>query len=344
MIVFLFLLFILLLWNATIKATNPDYLNRSQTDAIKGFFILMVFLSHIRGYIPNVGGSYPYFDWFLSKVGQRMVAMFLFYSGYGVMEALQHRPRYLDTFLNRRFFSSWFHFALGLIPFLIMNLTMGFSYPLRSYILCWTGWESIGNSNWYIFDILVLYLLTWVVFRLGGKLSFRQKTTMMFLVSGLFVLILKATKQGTYWYNTVLCFPLGMLISLNKEKMEKVLLKPQRWLLASSATAILFFGSYFVNNFIFYTFNTWCFCLAIVFLSMCMRVGNPALDWCGRHLFPLYILQRIPMKALSNAVPNISPILLTALSLGLTLALAAGFQRLTFKVDHLLKHAARGTD
>ncbi len=158
MIGFLIVLCVLVLWKAKIVAVNKDYLERSQTDAVKGFFILMVFLSHIRGYISGLGkidGSYLYYDWLLTKIGQRMVVMFLFYSGYGVMEALQNRPGYLDTFLSRRVFPAWFHFAIGLIPFIAMNWIMGFTYPMRSYVLCWTGWESIGNSNWYIFDILV---------------------------------------------------------------------------------------------------------------------------------------------------------------------------------------------
>ncbi|MBQ3584017.1 MAG: hypothetical protein IJA27_04830, partial [Lachnospiraceae bacterium] len=37
------------------------------------------------------------------------------------------------------------------------------------------------------------------------------------------------------------------------------------------------------------------FVLCIVLVTMKVVIGNCILDWCGSHLMPLFILQRIPM-------------------------------------------------
>ena len=338
---FLYLVFLLALalWKTNVTAVNQDYLGRHQTDAIKGFFILLVFLSHIRGYISTSGvdWSYSFYDWFLSKVGQRMVAMFLFCSGYGVMESLQRKDRYLDSFLFRRVFLTWFHFALALLLFVCTNLITGISCSAREYVLCWTGWESIGNSNWYIFDILVLYLLTWIVFRTGRRFSLQQNFAVMFILCVLFAVMLKAADKESRWYNTVLCYPLGMAASLYRNSFfEHILNSHRAWNFAILVTAVLFTGTFFFNGIISYTVNVWCFCLLIVLLSMRIKIGNGVLEWCGRHLFPLYILQRIPMIILTHYEPSINPFLLTGLSLILTVVIAAGFQRFTVRVDRLI--------
>lgn len=60
-------------------------LNKEQTTCINGIFVLFVFLSHF--------GQYETMPWnnLLLAIGQLMVAPFLFYSGYGIMEQIQRR-------------------------------------------------------------------------------------------------------------------------------------------------------------------------------------------------------------------------------------------------------------
>ena len=40
---------------------------------------------------------------------------------------------------------------------------------LSRILLSLIGWKSIGNSNWYMFDILLLYVLTYVAFKVTKK-------------------------------------------------------------------------------------------------------------------------------------------------------------------------------
>ncbi len=70
---------------------NEDYLSMDNTLAIKGIFVVLIFLSHIR--------TYTAFDFVLDTtviriidlMSQLVVTMFLFYSGYGIYMNLLKR-------------------------------------------------------------------------------------------------------------------------------------------------------------------------------------------------------------------------------------------------------------
>lgn len=68
-----------------VNGYNEDYLAFGTTNAVKGIFILLVFISHVVPYIVDAGYVYDGImgDLFWrvhSWVGQWIVAMFLFYS------------------------------------------------------------------------------------------------------------------------------------------------------------------------------------------------------------------------------------------------------------------------
>lgn len=99
MILFYFLLFLLVIARLRFSRQGfyADYLSFDTTNAIKGIFIALVFIKHVTPYILN--SEYVFDDSLLnlfflyidSQVGQWIVAMFLFYSGYGIMESIRKK-------------------------------------------------------------------------------------------------------------------------------------------------------------------------------------------------------------------------------------------------------------
>ena len=45
-----------------------------------------------------------------------------------------------------------------------MNIFLKIHFDWKTILLSFTGWVGIGNSNWYMFDIFVLYILLFVSF------------------------------------------------------------------------------------------------------------------------------------------------------------------------------------
>jgi len=171
--IWLFLLFVLLLIVFSIKLEkNDDYCSKDQCNVIKGVFILLVFFSHACQYVVKSG--YDFHLWgdavvpiYKSFMGQLIVTMFLFYSGYGIAESISRKGKtYVHQMLAKRIFPVWINFCIAVIAFAIMNLILSIHMEWKQFFLSLICWESIGNSNWYIFIILLCYLNAYVAFKL----------------------------------------------------------------------------------------------------------------------------------------------------------------------------------
>lgn len=177
MIVFVLIIFALVLWKSRVyigssyNNTNLFHgaLERNITDSIKGICILYVFLRHVQQYIPTdaISGTLDYFFiCFDCRVRQLLVVMFLFYSGYGVMEAIKRKGSvYVNSIPKKRFLTTLLNFDVAIIFFVILDLFINIPLALNQTLLAFTGWTSVGNSNWYIFCILILYISTYLSFK-----------------------------------------------------------------------------------------------------------------------------------------------------------------------------------
>lgn len=279
---------------------NQDYLSKEQCNAIKGIFILIVFIRHIWPYLRNFGYDFSFpgdsiFMWIDRWMGQLIVVAFLFYSGYGVMESIKNKGQhYIDDMPRKRIFNTLINYDVAVFAFLVIDLILGVSLDPITTLLAFTGWTSIGNSNWYIFVILVCYLCTWVGFKLGkGWIAF-------FLLAAAYIILLNS-KSNLVWYNTIFSFAAGLLFSQYKTQIE-MLVQRHYWLFLP--ICLFAFLAVHTYKFTFYglkdNFSSILFAISIVVISMKIKVGNKALIWCGTKLFPLYIYQRIPMIFLST--------------------------------------------
>ena len=298
MILLLVLYFVVVLVgvNANFKDTC-DYLSIENTQAIKGIFILMVFYSHFNSYITEIG---PYFDLyrtFFNLIGQAMVTLFLFYSGYGVMESIKRKGKgYISKFPKNRIFATLFKFDCAVILYLALAFILGKNITVKNVILSLIGWESVGNSNWYIFVILFLYLLTYIVFKLfSEKNNFIPVFAIGILLCAIIYLVNRYQIKETYWYDTALCYVMGMGYSLIKEHIEGLINKNNIiWLSSLGILTCMYLFlhghgtmSDMVANLVF--------AAAVVVFTMHITLKNKVLIWCGENLFEIYILQRIPM-------------------------------------------------
>lgn len=284
-----------------------EYLDMDHTQAIKGIFILLVFFSHFNPNVTFTHWADLTYNSIVGFFGQTMVTMFMFYSGYGVMESIKKkRLSYINTIPGKRILPTLIRFDCAVVIFAVISLLLGVRYTPLRYLISLTGWESVGNSNWYIFDIMMLYLLTFMAFKVaywGGKERPTLAATLMLLATlvaifGLTVYYIK----DTWWYDTLLCYIIGVFYSQYKLKLEKLI--NRNWL-----TWIIFMAVFW-GLFVFLKLNqinTWfiiarnmAFCAAVTVTTMRVLFKNKVLVWCGKHLFEIYILQRIPMMVFKH--------------------------------------------
>lgn len=335
MAVYLLLLLALCCWGMKFSSFHEDYLSIPATTAIKGVFAFLILLSHLRQYITlDPGLSDRAFGFTLRYLDQLMVVPFLFYSGFGIAESARNKEGYVKGFFKKRFLKTLLHFDLAVLLFLILQTVLGTQFETRDYLWCWIGWTSIGNSNWFIFDILALYLIAWAVLLLKEHFKWSKyilggTVTLGVLVLWLLLYHFKAPEH--WWYDTLAAFPAGIWFSMIRHGQTE---KPglSRWFFI----AAILVGFLLWRQFIGidkYGCCTVLFALALMAATCFVKVDNKALQWLGKHCFSLYILQRIPMIILSNTPLVEKPILFTAAVIAVALPLAGLFTAVTDRID-----------
>ena len=335
MLAVLVVLVILCLWRIRLTKTNHDYLSLDGTNAIKGVFAIIILCSHMGGYLTlddSFGNrTYTHTMFYL---GQTMVAPYLFYSGFGIFYSFRHKTRYSSGFFKNRFLKILLHFDLAILLFLIVQAFLPIRYPALNYLLCWIGWESIGNSNWFVFVILSLYLIAFCGLLLDTKNGLILITIVCFLSALLWIFLQFVAHKENWWIDTIAAFPLGMLFCAGKDNIDALLSKFRGiWLAMTVCLSTGFVIWHHLHGVDVYGICSCLFCLIIVFASMKIIIGNPVLKWLGKNAFSIYILQRLPMLVLSHFGVNLQPSIFIPVSIVVTLPLAQGFTSLTTRID-----------
>lgn len=288
-----------------VSDSKEDYLSRNTTATINGFFLALVFFSHFSTYLPSQQAWSWLSSIWLVKQRQLIVTTFMFFSGYGIMTQLKRRgEKYIDTFPLKRFFVVWFQFIVAITLYIPLATKKG--HPINAQIILgsYIGTTSIGNSSWYIFVILVLYILTYIAFKGFGRPN--HKVALMVLFVGMILYASVAYRDlPSRYYNTLFCYLAGMIFGDYREQFEQYILKTNTsyWLSALS-DVILFCASYIlagrnqgVWSLLWYCIMGISFAFLFVLLPMKLTVRNPIFKYMGgRAMFALYMLQRIPMN------------------------------------------------
>ncbi len=321
-----------------------DYMSPQKTGSIKGIFVIIVLLSHVRQYIKldNSLMNEPFKD-FMVFLGQLMVVMFLFYSGYGVLLGLQKKEGYVKSIITKRAPKVLLHYDIAIVIFFLLGLALGRNYTVKKLLLSFIGLDAVGNSVWFIFVILILYILTFVAFIISGK-KVILGTVITTLLSVAAMFVLRYLKSDEYWwYDTVMCYPLGMWFALAKPCIDKELLPDfNKWFACTAGSAVAFLTLHNLriamgNSRNVFIIGALFFAITIVLASMRISINNGILRWFGKRVFGIYILQRIPMIIFSHFGLNDNPFLFTAVCFAVTIVLAEIFERATDRLDILLR-------
>ena len=273
---------------------SDDFLSRNTTLAINGIFVLIVFFSHFNSYM-NFTNKFDllYMDLVTNKLAQLMVCTFLFFSGYGIYESIKKKPKYMDGFFKNRFLKLFLQFAVIILLYILLNVILGREQTILKILLSFIGYESIGNSNWYVFAIFYLYFATMLAFKICKKKTF-DGITIIFILSFVYIILIDHLKGYVHWYNTIFCFPAGMVFSHFKKGIIKNMSDNKSYLITFALLCISFvFGYKLRFNYMVYEFFSIIFVLLIIFVSMKFKIGNKVLLFLGKHTFNVYATQRI---------------------------------------------------
>ena len=162
---FFFLFSYLSTINVAIKGSNNffnDYMDINTTNSIKGIFVWLIIFHHKTEYINHK--KYLYLN-ITRNLGQKIVSMFLFYSGYGIYESLKKKGKVYIITLPIKAFILFVKFQIILLFFLLTNIFIfKHKISIKLYLLSVIFKSSLGNSNWFAFTIIILYIYTYISF------------------------------------------------------------------------------------------------------------------------------------------------------------------------------------
>lgn len=317
---------------------NDNYLSRKQTQSINGIFVFLVFLSHFAAFVKS---DFPFSNGYLqirAFLRQMVVVTFLFFSGYGMYESFKKKGKAFIYSIPNRFFKLLIRFDMAIVLYLILAIFLGQELTLKKVVLSFLAWDALGNSNWYVFTMLSLYIVMYLSF-LIGKCKPKKSILIFIFGSVILVYLLRISGKEGCWYNTALCFTFGVIFSYFKDYFIKLLEKSNIIyfvILALSIYSFYLLYPYMYKNFWGYEIAGMCFCMIVVVLSHKLKFNNPILYWLGEHTFSIYILQKIPML-IGRKIGLISyPVIYFCISLICTLLLAHFFDLLCIKGEHMI--------
>ena len=199
------------------KSTAEDgftALSSKSSKCIKGLTALLIVLHHIS--LKIEGGGFVYKQY--AKMGYLLTAVFLFYSGYGLMWQYINKPDYEKKFYRKRLPKVLVPFLLILLIYYIVYVAFGTQFTFRRIVLSVLNGGFIPYS-WFMICIIVFYIF----FGLFMLIS-RKKPAVMMGLTLAFCVIWSAwfaySGWGLNWYDSIHMLPFGMIIATYKEKIE----------------------------------------------------------------------------------------------------------------------------
>lgn len=306
LIVFCIFIFICLYNIKISKDGFSYYLSKEQTTIIKGVFAIIIFLSHFNSYVVFENNIYDkIYLKFFSYIDQLCVVLFLFFSGYGVYVSSINKKDYFKKFLQNRILKTIINFDCAVLLFFIMNLILKINYEPQKVILSFLGWESIGNSNWFIFTIVCMYIITFIVAKINKEKLNEKSLIVITLVTIFFISFLRITKgEEKWWYNTIACYTLGLWYGKYKEKIDILLQKKYLKIIIITIFSWEIFYCFRNYNFIVYEIMSMLFTIMFVFFMYKIKISNKLLEFFGKYSFEIYILQRLPYMIFRPIISN----------------------------------------
>jgi hypothetical protein len=110
------------------------------------------------------------------------------------------------------------------------------------------------------------------------------RVILLFLISAIYILILRRAGFGLWWYNTILALPLGSLVAYRRELFEKM---PP---LTVSMVCVALMASIYLFHFNSIVFNAIA-PFMFIYLIRVVNINNKLLNFVGVNSFLFYFIE-----------------------------------------------------
>lgn len=359
MIIYLILLLVILFAGAKISQKDEfheDFLSLKISKGIQGITAIAIIFHHCTQTIVDAKQDAGIMYMF-NFAGYLLVAIFFFFSGYGLYVSYKNKKDYLKGFLKKRL-------PTVLVPLVFINaiytvvwliggnnlyndlnpLTLGLDnifFRITTF-LCIT----LMNGNlWFVITIALFYIMFYFIFKNSKDENSAIRNmgigVVLYAVLGMCVPPIGLFWfEGEWWYDSSFIFFLGIFAAKNKQKIIAVAKEKYKILLPLSfiGTAVVWAITIYLDRhigayghgllgaggallcYLSKTAVEILFVSFVLLLSMKIRANNKALDFLGQIAFEVYLIHGLYIDVFRSDVINIeSPVLFFAVIIVCTL-------------------------
>lgn len=239
----------------------------------------------------------------LSQVGYLATALFFFISGYGNHISLNKNAVEM-RWLIKKFKKIYCPFLVTYVMY-CLTLLIGYHDMVPSLHESVTDLMIVSLPNqvsWFPKIILVCFIVHW-----GVRLVAKNKNKQIFILFiVIFSLVIALWKLGfpSYWFNSVLCYPIGAWVSGNKELYVNTA-KNNRYLVFGITAFMVAAAFIIARKYWFFSIVTAVlFCVMCFAFSYCFTIKTKYLSWIGSNSFEFYLFHCLCLQLFSFTIPN----------------------------------------
>ena len=345
-LIFLILVFLSLI-NSKIKCGNKffnDYMEIENTNNVKGIFVWMIFFRHFTGYyMRNPKKVSIIID---SSFDQNIVSLFLFYSGYGIYKSfLKKGIKYIKT-LPLKSTILFIKTQLILLMFLLNNIILHKKISLKEYFYAVILKKSIGNSYWFAFTIIIIYIETFFAFILLTN----KKYNFLGIIFLTIICFFHAKFVYNYYHrneiisiDTIICFITGFYYCYFQLYIDGIVMHNDiNYFSLLSIIVYLYYKFYTQDEkaFLLYKISkNFFFTLIGVILTMKIQLKNDFLKFLNSHSYSIYLLQRIVFIYISQkGILKSYPFIRFFFDFSIVILMSCLFDKYSINIDIFLKN------
>lgn len=185
---------------------------------------------------------------------------------------------------------------------------------------------TVVRNGWYLQMIVLMYILLFISFKYLKSVSW--KIFSVFVVSVLYCVLCPLAGLGSTWYQCMLCFPLGLLVSKEESRID-CFLEGKYWMILLGVSA-LFVGSFLVSildlttqiRIPFKMLSAMAFVLMVYLFVKKIPVQLKVTNFLGGYYMEIYVLQGLVLILLKQYSEHLTPFVHFSLAIIGTLLIA----------------------
>lgn len=268
---------------------NQTPLSQENVIPIRGILAFEIVLGHLYGLFDELNCFY-----LNNRIGVWVVALFMFFSGYGLMKSKCSKPDYMKSFLIKRIGNILFPVLVSFVFAVLFN----FSNSLVSYVL----------YDWFVVEITFLYLAWFILYQ-----YLPQKYAAFILGAAICLLNFAGVYYdiGSRWYGSTACFLVGILfekyeVKIREYFMGKYFLRGGFVFLLWACFTFLFlnFSDHAFISMVLINVTAILLCFLMYCFLMKIKSFNTILRFGGIISWDIYVSHRIVINLFGSMQPS----------------------------------------